>query len=73
MKDENLYICKVPLELDHVYTQPYKKWTVDETWESWWVVSKNKSESLIILAQNKDQNQRIKITLKCFERHFEVV
>lgn len=72
MKDDSLYICKVPLELNHVYTKPYEKWTIDETWGSWWVVSKNKRDNLIILAQSKDQNQRVQITLDLLKKHFEV-
>jgi hypothetical protein len=73
MKGEKLYICKVPLIADHRYTQPYDKRTIDETYGSWWVVTRNDSKNEIILAQSKDQNIRMALSVPLFEKHFEEV
>lgn len=73
MKDENLYICKVPLESNHIFSEPYEVWTVDETWGTWCVISKNKSKNLVILAQSLNLNIRMRMDLKSFKKHFEVV
>jgi hypothetical protein len=71
MKNENLYVCKVPLIADHIYSEPHNKRKVDETYGSWWVVSKNKRKNIIILAQSQNQNQRIRMPLELFEKHFK--
>lgn len=72
MKDENLYICKVPLTLKHLYTSPSER-TIDESFGSWLVISKNMTTKMIVLEQSKDENTRMQITLDMLKKHFEVV
>jgi hypothetical protein len=72
MKDKNLYLCKVPLILKHLYTSPRER-TIDESFGSWWVVSKNMTTKMVVLAQSKDENTRMQISLDLLQKHFEIV
>jgi hypothetical protein len=72
LKDGNLYICKVPLTLKHLYTLPSER-TVDELFGSWRVASKNMTTKMVVLAQSNDDNTRMRITLDMLDNLFDIV
>lgn len=71
-RSKNLYICKVPFKLKHLYTAPSDK-TIDASLGSWRVVSQNMTSELITLARSSDTNTRMRISFEMLDKHFDIV
>lgn len=70
-QERTVFICEVPLTIQHLYTEPYEQ-TITRDWGAWALVSRDKKKGTVKLHLIADAGQTVAIIKKeAFENHFK--